>query len=578
LILGDDGYMRISDFGLARLAEQPGVTTTGEMIGSPLYMAPEQITGTPDEVDHRADIYSLGATLYEWLTLTAPYPGETRERVISRILSSEAPAPRTLNPSIPVDLETIVLKAIEKDPNRRYQTAGELRDDLQRFLASRPIVARRAGLHTRIGRFIARHQLAAVATLALLVAGTLFVTLRQTQKREANERAAAEEARADAAQAHEEHKQLLNLFSLVQGGPAKLAEAAISGVEGIVGNNAEGGSDGNHAGGTASLPGVGTPAGIALTVAEDYYLKIAPRDWPGEPKPGDTAAAELRDVVLYWIDDRLPEARGLLSRYIKLRPKDFDALQLYAILACLSGRFDEVTAVANRMSMFPGHAIDAAVWGGISDILLDRSDQALVSLQRALSLDDARDLVRVLHGLSAIRHGDKLLALQDFDMVLARDTESVAAMLGRCSALFASGQYDEAIQVATGVLDRREAGRTRAHALTIRGDCYAALGEHEAASRDYQAAIDIVGQSAWLMLKKVNAQVQLLNRPPKTAQQTNPSANNETVKAPKPAREEEHQPVGPLFDYLNRQFKSGKSHGGGLMFPKTPGLHLRSGF
>jgi hypothetical protein len=100
LILGEDGRMRVSDFGLARVAQQPGVTVTGELVGSPLYMSPEQVSGDPAKVDPRADVYSLGATLYEWLTLHPPYPGETREQVISRILSSEAPPLRSYNQDI----------------------------------------------------------------------------------------------------------------------------------------------------------------------------------------------------------------------------------------------------------------------------------------------------------------------------------------------------------------------------------------------------------------------------------------------------------------------------------------------
>lgn len=577
LILGTDGHIRISDFGLARLAEQPGVTTTGEMIGSPLYMAPEQITGSLGDVDHRADIYSLGATLYEWLTLTPPYPGETREQVISRILSTEAPAPRTINPNVPIDLETIVMKAIEKDPNRRYQKAGEVRDDLRRFMASRPIVARRAGFHTRTAKFIARHQLAAVATLALFVAGILLLSLRQTRKRAATERAAADQARADVAQVKQENEELLGLFSIFQGGPTKLAEAAIMGVESIVGDGAAGNSDNGGAVGSANLPDVGTPAGIGLTVAEEYYLSVAPHDWPPEPRPGDDEAARLREAVLYWLNDDVLEAHQLLAGYIEGVPDDFDALELYSILACLSGRFDEVSTAASRMHMFPGRSLDAAVWVGISDLLLDRPDRALASLGQALTLDPARGLVRVLHGLSAIRTGDMDVALQDFNTVLADDSESVPAMLGRTSALFASGRYDEAIPTATQVLDRRSGGHSRAHALTLRGDCYAALGDHEAAANDYQEAIDIKGPSFTLMAKRATSQYQLLSQKAMARQRADAQGAGAAPAGAPPVQKEQRQPVGPLFDYLNRQVKPGTSPRGGLEFPFSPSSSIRNG-
>src|SRR3990172_2399545 len=195
LLLGVDGRMQISDFGLARLAEQPGVTITGELIGSPLYMSPEQITGNPDDVDHRADIYSLGATMYEWLTLRPPYPGETRERVIGMILSSE-PAPlRSLDAAIPLDLETICLKAIERNRERRYQTAAEMRDDLRRFLASCPIVARRTGLAARVVKFVGRHELASLGAVAAVIALSLGWALYMKKQTVQQQTAAAVQAK-----------------------------------------------------------------------------------------------------------------------------------------------------------------------------------------------------------------------------------------------------------------------------------------------------------------------------------------------------------------------------------------------
>ncbi|MFQ5491850.1 MAG: serine/threonine-protein kinase, partial [Phycisphaerae bacterium] len=117
LLLGTDGRLSISDFGLARILEQPGVTMTGEFLGSPLYMSPEQLTGGAGQADHRTDIYSLGATLYEWLTLTPPFPGQRRDEIITSIITAEPVPVRVRNAKVPVDLETICLKALEKDPH-----------------------------------------------------------------------------------------------------------------------------------------------------------------------------------------------------------------------------------------------------------------------------------------------------------------------------------------------------------------------------------------------------------------------------------------------------------------------------
>ena len=122
LLLAPDGRLSVNDFGLARLLEQPGMTMTGEFVGTPLYMSPEQITAGRAPLDRRTDIYSLGATLYELLTLQPPFAAERRDQVIAQIMHKEPRPPRKVNRRVPVDLETICLKALEKDPDRRYQT------------------------------------------------------------------------------------------------------------------------------------------------------------------------------------------------------------------------------------------------------------------------------------------------------------------------------------------------------------------------------------------------------------------------------------------------------------------------
>src|SRR5207248_5495545 len=119
LLLSPEGRLSVNDFGLARVLEQPGVTLTGEFVGTPAYMSPEQITAGRTPLDHRTDVYSLGATLYELLTLRPPFAGERRDQVLAQIMHKEPAPPRRLNPKVPVDLETICLKCLEKDPDLR---------------------------------------------------------------------------------------------------------------------------------------------------------------------------------------------------------------------------------------------------------------------------------------------------------------------------------------------------------------------------------------------------------------------------------------------------------------------------
>jgi tetratricopeptide (TPR) repeat protein len=169
LMLSKEGHLCVTDFGLARVLQEPGITVTGSFLGTPAYMSPEQIAAGRIKVDHRTDVYSLGVVLYEMLTLQRPFPGESREEILNGVLTKEPRSPRRINAKIPVDLETICLKALEKEPDRRYATAGELANDLRQYLQHGLIAARRAGLFLRTAKWTRRHPTAATAVVAVLI-------------------------------------------------------------------------------------------------------------------------------------------------------------------------------------------------------------------------------------------------------------------------------------------------------------------------------------------------------------------------------------------------------------------------
>lgn len=184
LLLGPDGRLSINDFGLARMLEQPGMTVSGEFVGSPLYMSPEQITAGRVAIDHRTDIYSLGATLYELLTGQPPFPGQSRDQVLSQILHKEPSSPRKLDRKVPVDLDTICMKAIDKDPDRRYQTAGQLADDLRKYVNRYAISARRVGVIAKSWKWIRRNPLAtATVFLAACLLTMVMVDWRVSRQK-----------------------------------------------------------------------------------------------------------------------------------------------------------------------------------------------------------------------------------------------------------------------------------------------------------------------------------------------------------------------------------------------------------
>ena len=151
LLVDGRGELHVADFGLARLGADAGVTGTGDLLGTPRYMSPEQAAARHNLVDHRSDVYSLGATLYEVLTLEPAVGGDDRAEILRRIGETDPTPPRKLDRLIPRDLETVLLKCLEKDPARRYASAKDLADDLRRFLAHEPVRAKRVTLRERAG-------------------------------------------------------------------------------------------------------------------------------------------------------------------------------------------------------------------------------------------------------------------------------------------------------------------------------------------------------------------------------------------------------------------------------------------
>jgi WD40 repeat protein/serine/threonine protein kinase len=169
LLLDSNGTTWITDFGLAKLSDADELTQAGSVVGTLRYMAPERFRG---EVDARSEVYSLGLTLYELITLRPAFPARDHDSLIRAVSQDEPPALRTLCPGVPRDLETIIHKAIAREPGLRYQTAGALADDLRRFLEDRPIVARRLTPAERLVKWARRNPLVAGLIAAVLLLGT----------------------------------------------------------------------------------------------------------------------------------------------------------------------------------------------------------------------------------------------------------------------------------------------------------------------------------------------------------------------------------------------------------------------
>ena len=183
LLVDAAGTVWVLDFGLAKLMEQDDLSQPGEVAGTLRYAPPERFQGKSDA---RSDIYCLGLTLYELLTLRPPFDESDQGKLLRKVMHEEPPLPRSLNPLIPRDLETVLLKALARDPGHRYQTAGALADDLRRFLEDKPVTARRVSAPERLWRWCRRNPGVAsltvtAATLLLLVAVVATVGYVNTQ-------------------------------------------------------------------------------------------------------------------------------------------------------------------------------------------------------------------------------------------------------------------------------------------------------------------------------------------------------------------------------------------------------------
>jgi serine/threonine protein kinase len=209
ILLRHDGRVVLTDFGLSHTGDSPSITRTGDFKGTPYYVSPEQAMSGRAEMDRRSDVYSLGVTLFELLTLRRPFEGSTALEVFGRIVHKTPLDPAALNPDLPADLVNVMLKAMDRDPDRRYASAAEFAEDLRAFLEYRAVSARRVSMGVTLARWSRREPfraaLVAVGTAALIAISILYANGLKTSRALASSNAVlasrtleAEEARASA--------------------------------------------------------------------------------------------------------------------------------------------------------------------------------------------------------------------------------------------------------------------------------------------------------------------------------------------------------------------------------------------
>ncbi len=207
ILLDENDAPKIGDFGLAKLHDELSLSRSGDLTGTPFYMSPEQAASKRMGIDRRTDVFSLGATLYECLTLSRPFAGDTSQQVLRKILVDEPPDPRKLRSKLPAELAVICLKALEKNPDRRYQSARDLAEDLRRWSANEPIAARPPSSLRRVGKWVARRP-GWSAAIGLAVVGLPSSSALSVRMVEAKSRAvsSALEAKSEAEEAQRQRE------------------------------------------------------------------------------------------------------------------------------------------------------------------------------------------------------------------------------------------------------------------------------------------------------------------------------------------------------------------------------------
>ena len=210
LMIDRSGDVWIMDFGLVKIAERHDLTRTGEIVGTLRYMAPEQLTG---QAGTATDIYSLGLTLFELVTLKPAFDGDSSATFSQRMRGCEIPRPRSVNPAVPRDLETIILKATAREPSARYATSAALAEDLRRFCDDRPILARRSTLIERLWRWSRRNPALAFATTSVILLLGLVAGISTTARFRVE--AALEKTRKAQKQAEDNIDLAINAFGSI---------------------------------------------------------------------------------------------------------------------------------------------------------------------------------------------------------------------------------------------------------------------------------------------------------------------------------------------------------------------------
>ncbi len=554
IMIDDAGEPHLMDFGLAkREAGEVTMTCDGEVLGTPAYMSPEQARGESHKVDRTSDLYSLGVILFQLLTGELPFRG-TAQMLIHKVINDEPPSPRRLDNRVPKDLETVCLKAMAKEPRRRYQTACALSEDLQCFLDGKAILARPLGNVERLMRWCTRNPTTAALTAAvvlLILAGTGTSTLLAISYARARNR--AETARKDSVRHEQEAitqaKVANETLSFLIDGILSRADPEIEPSRDITLREAVDRAAQNLINRPFESLEVDIQVRTALgkvffglgeyTRSRDLFSEVyqIARENLGESHPAAMTALDQLGKAYIYLEEFADAERVLRNAYeLQMRslgPEHEDTVHSYAKLGDLywkEGKLHQALEITKKVL-----AIRRRLWGdeyestlvsmnglGLLYLELDRPEESLVLFEQAEQI--ARRTLGENHTSTLVYKHNRALACTAlkrwseartlFSECLSKNQEVLGINhLGTlqsefCLArvLYNVGEFDEARERFDSILARLGPGIPRDH--SFRGAVLLGLGKCLTALDEYQLAEETL-QDAGALLRKLGPSHQL---------------------------------------------------------------------
>ena len=496
ILIRRSGEAVLTDFGLARDLTTPSLTRTGAAVGTPFYMSPEQVNGDRALVDHRADVFSLGATLYEALTLLRPFCGDSSAAVMQRILTRDPPEPDRVNPRVARDLAAIVMRALEKEPGRRYESAAAFAADLRAYQQSRPIAARRSTALQRGLRWARRERPKAALILGLILAVPIITGLLGYLL------AAAPAIREGSAKLkHDRIEQLLAqgmtcaIEGVGDGGPSLHEALALdpdSGI-GLIGLAFCFRDQGREAELAALLDASAAKASLAGVV---HRLRARPPAVGGavELEPPRGMDELLVDAVTTGrlAERQRPElfapAMAMFKRLIERSPGA--RLVYHSQWAHLAGHLrdrDEIERATQALATLWPDSGFARFWIGFAWLHSDPARAALALRHARLLLPNDRRLLMDL-ALAETEAGDPAAAIPVYRDVLERRPEDRGAWFSLGLTALAAGQPAEAAAAFRRLLEIEPRHHLAHYNL---GVAVSQLGDRAEALRQYRVAVEL---------------------------------------------------------------------------------------